>query len=266
MAPNTYSPCSLSSGDAESHHGTPGTKLTDFSPEDFRGDSKIVSNDKTKPNHPPAFTLQGVPLKFSPDGKSPNLTSSGAQDPFTATTNTRKAGGNAAAGIKLSPTAASFKPAQSGFSLAATLKSEPIQGRIPLSSVGKHQKASQVACNVLGVSYLNATSVPDLGPSHLKLTQNILSIPGGASQAPIGPPVTGNLTTLSTSATSSPTDPISECSSSSRYLKIRVSRDTTQDLLNAIFIVGISLSDMISLLKSRRICPHLLRNWLSFLT
>ncbi|MCJ1294659.1 hypothetical protein MMC34_006217 [Xylographa carneopallida] len=192
MAATTYSPCSPSSGGAESHHGTPGTKLTDFSPEDFRGQSRMVYNGNSKTNHPPAFTLQGVPLKFSPHSKAPNLSPMGTQDPFTVTSSTLQAIGNTVSGIKLSPTAVAFKPTQSGLYSAGTLRSEPFPNSgLPLS-FGQQPKIPQDTHNALGVSYLNATSVPDLDLSNLKLTQNISSIAGGVSQSPIGPPASGN--------------------------------------------------------------------------
>ncbi|MCJ1404459.1 hypothetical protein MMC11_007684 [Xylographa trunciseda] len=236
MTATTYSPRSPSSGGAESYRCTPGTKLTDFSPEDFRGESKASYNDNVNTDHPPAFTLQGVPLKYSPHGKAPNLTLLGTQDPFTVTPSTLKVHGNAAAGAKLSPTAAAFKPSQSGFNAAATHRSKPISGHVSLVHSGQHWKALPDACNTSGVSYLNATSVPDIGPSHPKLTQNILSVPGGASQLPIGPPASNNSKILSTSATYSPTDLVLGRTNGSRYLKIHVPTDTTQDTLNAIFI------------------------------
>ncbi|MCJ1287610.1 hypothetical protein MMC26_006962, partial [Xylographa opegraphella] len=236
MTATTYSPCSPSSGGAESNHCTPGTKLTDFSPEDFRGQSKLSYNGNPKTNHPPAFALQGVPLKFSPHSKAPNLNSMGTQDPFTVTSKTLHVNDNTASGIKLSPTAAAFKPSQTEFHLAAVLRSEPIPGGVLLPSSGQYLKAPQDARNGLGVSYLNATSVPDIDLSQPKLTQNILSVAGGVSQSPIGPPASSNCTIPSTFTISSPTDTVPRHTNSSRYLKIRVPTDTTQDMLNAIFI------------------------------
>ena len=250
MAATTYSPCSPSSGGAESHHGTPGTKLTDFSPEDFRGQSRMVYNGNSKTNHPPAFTLQGVPLKFSPHSKAPNLSPMGTQDPFTVTSSTLQAIGNTVSGIKLSPTAVAFKPTQSGLYSAGTLRSEPFPNSgLPLS-FGQQPKIPQDTHNALGVSYLNATSVPDLDLSNLKLTQNISSIAGGVSQSPIGPPASGNCMILSTSATSLPIDSVSSCINTSRYLRIRVPTNTTQDVLNSVFIVRyLRYKDRIYLLK-----------------
>ncbi|MCJ1435175.1 hypothetical protein MMC27_004546 [Xylographa pallens] len=236
MAATTYSPRSPSSGGAESYRCTPGTKLTDYSPEDFRGQSKMGYHGNSITNHPPAFTLHGVPLKFSPHSKAPNLTSMGTQDPFTVTSSTLQVNGNAASGIKLSPTAVAFKPSQSGFHLAATLRSEPIQRGVSLPGPGQHQNAQQDARSALRVSYLNATSVPELDLSHTKLTQNILSVAGDVNQSPIGPPASSNCTILSTSTTSSPTDSVSRHTNCSRYLRIRVPTDTTQDVLNVIFI------------------------------
>ncbi|MCJ1396505.1 hypothetical protein MMC18_009396 [Xylographa bjoerkii] len=236
MAATTYSPRSPSSGGAESHHCTPGTKLTEFSPEEFRGEPTTGYNGNTKCNHPPAFALQGVSLKFSPHNKALNFTPLGTQDPFTVTSSALKVNANATTGVKLSPIAAAFKPSQSGFHLATTFRSEPIPDGVSLPRSGHHQKALQDLRNSSGVSYLNATSVPDLGPSHLKLTQNILSVPGCASLSPIGPPTGSDRTILSTSVTSSPVGLIPGRTNSSRYLKIRVPTDTTQDTLNAIFI------------------------------
>ena len=105
---DTLSHCSPSSGGNASNHGTPGTKMTDFSPEDVRSESKSTTNDGTNANQPPPFALQ---VKSADEVDEFSLTGE-TQDPFIG--NTHGLGFKAEPSVqKLSPTAPTFKPLHS---------------------------------------------------------------------------------------------------------------------------------------------------------
>ena len=210
---------SPSSGGVDSHHGTPGTKLTEFSPEECHSEQKSGNSGDGKISLPPAFSIQGVPFKISPEVAE--VSAFGIQDPFTTSSSVRIMNHVTSAGIKLSPTAADFTPLQSGrvFSISGVKKA--------------------AICST--VSYLNATSVPDCETSHLKLTQNILSVPGSAAltQLPIGQWSSSHPAVTCSSTESTPSETTSAVLHSTRYLKIsQVLRITAPKQLNAIFMVG----------------------------
>ena len=221
---------SPSSVDIESHHGTPGTKLTEFSPEDCRAEPKSVTAGGMKVNLPPTFALQGVPMKLSPNGKARSAIQ-GAQDPFTSnTSNVGMADPGAVTGPKLSPTAATFTPLQPTSELTIVNGSQ-------VSAFGP--PTSNAASQHLGVAYLNATSVPDSAPLHRKPPQNLLSYPGGVILPPIGPPAPGTLSSPSSNADGSSAGPCLVGIDCSRYFKIsQVSTQTSPQQLNGIFGVS----------------------------
>lgn len=225
---------SPSSGGVDSLRGTPGTKVTEFSPEDVRGEPKVDGKGMAKANFPPTFSLQGVPIKFSPNGKVGTIRGMASHDPFTTGTSVLTVNGNSSAGIKLSPTAAAFMPLQSN-QLAAINTNHT--GFPDIRSVGLTPLGQQggVASTV---SYLNATSVPDLHP-HRKITENLSHICGGLPQPPIAPPTH----THSSGTMSGGLFPLASPSTnvvSSRYLQVsNVPRVTSQHNLNEIFSVSL---------------------------
>lgn len=228
--PHSSSTGSPSSGGVESHHCTPATKVTDFSPEDTRHQMKPALNGGIQISSPPAFSLHGVPIKVSPNGKAynPHVT----LDPFTATSSTLKVSGNATSGIKLSPTAASFNPMHSGTVAPPTKRSELAGGGVALPTSGPVYGSTSSA-----VSYLNATSVPDYGPSQLKPAQNCSSVPSSSALSPIGPPVAAHSASSSSIGRQSLALSVTDTTDTSRYLKIFMSRDTTTELLRSTFAV-----------------------------
>ncbi|KAL8726930.1 MAG: hypothetical protein Q9166_006387 [cf. Caloplaca sp. 2 TL-2023] len=88
-----------------SHHGTPDTRLTALSPEDFRLNQSITTNQ------PPAFSLGAVPSKGNHKANAPRPATAAYHDPFVSskpgptTASSRESSKN-----KLSPIAPSFTP------------------------------------------------------------------------------------------------------------------------------------------------------------
>lgn len=226
---------SPSSGGVDSHRGTPGTKVTEFSPEDVRSEPKADGKGIGKAKFPPTFSLQGVPVKTSPNGKVATIRSLANHDPFTTGSSVLTVNGNPSAGIKLSPTAAAFKPLQSTTQLAvinATHPGFPDSNSLGVPSVGQQTRGTST------VSYLNATSVPDLYP-HRKITENLSYISAGPAQPPIAPPAHSHSSGTLNGGVSSQALPSADISSS-RYLKVsNVAKVTSQKNLCEIFSVSV---------------------------
>ena len=226
------SPSSQSSGGVESRRGTPGTKATEFSPEDSRNELKAES---IKNNYPPAFALQGVPLKFSPNTKAGHTRIIGSHDPFTTTSNVLTVVANHTAGIKLSPTAAAFEPLCSADNIAYAKANDFVHTAIrqPASA------ASQKLAISSAVSYLSATSVPDYEPESSTFSKRLVSVLGGASRQPIGAPAGVNLEGYLPSSNTLPADSKVADVGSSRNLKVsHLPEGTVLSHLNAIFLVS----------------------------
>lgn len=226
---------SPSSGGVESHRGTPGTKVTEFSPEDVRGEPKMDGKAIANAKFPPTFALQGVPVKVSPNGKAGTTRGMGNHDPFTSGSSVLAVNGNPSAGIKLSPTAAAFKPFQSTNQLAvinANHRGFPDRQAAGVPSVGQQPAITST------VSYLNATSVPDLHP-HRKFTEDHSHLSGGLPQPPIAPPSHTQSSVPLNGGLSSLGLPSADVASS-RYLKIsNVPKVTSQQNLTEIFSVSV---------------------------
>ena len=225
---------SPSSGGVDSPRGTPGTKVTEFSPEDGRGEPKVDGKGIVKASFPPTFSLQGVPIKLSPNGKVGTIRGMASQDPFTTGSSVLTVNANPSACIKLSPTAVAFMPLQS--TQLAAINTNYASSRCPRST-GATPLGSQSGVTST-VSYLNATSVPDLHP-HRKITENLSHVTEGLPQPPIAPPthahssgtMNGGFSSLAVQSTNL---------SSSRYLKVcNVPKVTTQQNLNEIFSVSV---------------------------
>ena len=221
---------SPSSADVESHHGTPGTKLTDFSPEDFRGEPKTLTANSIQVNLPPTFALQGVPIKLSPNGKA-RVATLAVQDPFTSIPIPSTAPDpSSVAAPKLSPTAATFMPLQPNPTLS-------VANRPQVSSFGVFD--SNFAGQHSGVAYLNATSIPDPTPSNRTASQNLISCQSAVILPPIGPPPPGIAANPSLSGECGPQGSYFATADGSRYFKIsHVPTQTSPHQLNAIFSVS----------------------------
>ena len=101
-----------SSEEVESHHGTPATKLSPFSPENVH-DLKPGAHGISRPKVPPPFNLVRANTNFSPNGKAGNSNSLGSHDPFVSAPSLSASTRTSSDTSKLSPTALTFTPASS---------------------------------------------------------------------------------------------------------------------------------------------------------
>ena len=106
--PTSDSP--ISSEEVESHHGTPETKLSAFSPEVFRTQPKAGVYGAVRSNFPPAFSLHHTQGNSSSKASLSNLSIFGSQDPFITNLNVADNGQGSTNSPKLSPVASSFTP------------------------------------------------------------------------------------------------------------------------------------------------------------
>ena len=222
---------SPSSTDVESHHGTPGTKLTDFSPEDYRGEPKPLTANSITVNLPPTFALRGVPVKLSPNGEA-RVATLAVQDPFTSTPILSAVPDpSGVAAPKLSPTAATFMPLQPNPALSTVNRPHVSSFAVfDSNSPGQHS----------GVAYLNATSIPDPTPSHRMASQNLISCQSAVVLPPIGPPTPSITANSSLSGEYAPQASYFATAGGSRYFKIsHVPTQTSAHQLNAIFSVSL---------------------------
>lgn len=142
------------SDEAESHRGTPDTKLTAFSPEEVCSPEKSAGGDAVGQDGPPAFTIKPTYAKSS--SKAPgSFKAYGSQDPFVIVHGPVTGSKLSHEAPKLSPTASSFTPLGAFGSDPSISRTGPLSYTLSASS---------------GVSFLNANSLPDatLGDQHLK--------------------------------------------------------------------------------------------------
>ena len=100
-----------SSEEVESHHGTPATKLSPFSPDDVPDNLKIAGHGIVRSKVPPAFVLTHAQSNFTPKGKAGHAVASAPQDPFITAPILSSTTRSSADTSKLSPIASSFTPA-----------------------------------------------------------------------------------------------------------------------------------------------------------
>ena len=153
-----------SSEEVESHHGTPATKLSPFSPENVH-DLKAGGHGIARSNVPPAFNLVRTNTNFSPKGKAGKTTSLGAHDPFVSAPALPASTRTSSDASKLSPTALNFTPAsRHGLSSGHG---------VPVSaSIRQHIAAAPVL--------LALPPVLQTFPNHATATNRMLSGPPGA--------------------------------------------------------------------------------------
>lgn len=108
---NNHANCSPnSSEEIESHHGTPATKFSAFSPEDLLEGLKLVSHGIKRDKVPPAFVLTQAQSNFAPRGKGHDSSTAAIHDPFVSApflTSTTRSSTDVS---KLSPVASVFTP------------------------------------------------------------------------------------------------------------------------------------------------------------
>ena len=234
---------SPSSQDNYSNDDTPGTKLTDFSPECSRDDKTTIVSAAGEVVHPPSFTLPDIATADSPKGQQGIPLTSGVHDPFTVGPRPLKGQGSHVS-ARLSPTAATFMP----------LRATPARFRKgSLSSIWLQPTSPSTA-----VSYLNATSVPDididkprLNPIQALHTTNTSSV-----LSPIGSPGHINAPGSASGGDCLLTGmEFSNAGSTTRYLKIsQVMKTATIEELNIAFnVFSLAMSE-------RRIYKLLMRS------
>lgn len=123
-----------SSEEVESHHATPATKLSPFSPDQISDEPKHISQGIVRTRVPPPFVLARDQSNFSPNGKSGNAIVPGSQDPFLSipylSSNTQSSGD----GSKLSPNALTFTPTSFIESVSSNGNSSSSGFQYPLSA------------------------------------------------------------------------------------------------------------------------------------
>ena len=99
-----------SSEEVESHHGTPATKLSPFSPDQVLEDLKHINPGIVRPRVPPPFVLARGQSHYGPNGKAGNFIVPGSQDPFLSVPDLSSKTQSSGEGSKLSPSASTFTP------------------------------------------------------------------------------------------------------------------------------------------------------------
>ena len=156
-----------SSEEIESHHGTPETKLSVFSPEEFRAQPKTSPYRVGRSNLPPPFTLGNAQVKPSPKLNLSKTTTFGCQDPFIASPNISTAR-NSDFPPKLSPTASSFTPLK--------FQQESLShGMVHTLNSHLHKASVQNGSSMLG-AYPMYTMGPNISSAHLPLDKHPLTI------------------------------------------------------------------------------------------
>lgn len=123
-----------SSEEVESHHGTPATKLSPFSPDQVPEEAKHVHQGIVRTKVPPPFVLARDQSNFGPNGKAGNAIVPGLQDPFLSVPRLSSNTQSSADGSKLSPNASTFTPTSLIESASSNGKSSSSAFKYPLSA------------------------------------------------------------------------------------------------------------------------------------
>ena len=199
-----------SSEEVGSLRGTPDTRLTAFSPEEFRTATKTSAHGSAKLHVPPPYTLKEGHVTKGVINDGSKYTTLGLQDPFFTT---KGGSSNRApnAVLKLSPTASDFEPS----GLLHTIKST---GNTEASGLVPPAIPSYGATSAIGL--LAASSVPDIPHTKLQLKSYPSSL---TTESVISPVSQGSFSSSFGSVTvvnSPKIGPFSTDGVTSRYLKI----------------------------------------------
>ena len=118
----------------DSHYGTPGTRLTEFSPEDLRNEQKQRSCTNVQSPQPPAFALKAKPNSSC---SSFRVEKPSGSDPFTSVKQ-KGHSGRTDSSQRLSAKAASFKPLNFSVTSAGCGSSN---AHTTVNTIGEVQKA-----------------------------------------------------------------------------------------------------------------------------
>lgn len=154
---NATSGSPISSEEVESHHGTPETKLSAFSPEVFRTQPNAGVYGAVRSNLPPTFSLKHTHGKSSPKTNLSNLNIFGSQDPFVTNMSCVSDVRGSNNPPKLSPVASSFTPHK--FQEQASVSTRSNGSNVPLLK-------SNGQFGILGLSHVAATPVPGTAPAN----------------------------------------------------------------------------------------------------
>lgn len=195
-----------SSEEVGSFRGTPDTKLTAFSPEEFRTGTKTSAHRSSKLHVPPTYNLNEGQVMMSATCD----TTVSSQDPFFTT----KGGSSnrvATAVPKLSPTASDFEPSGQLNTTKSALNTTA-RNLLPLAIPGHN------ATSAIGV--LAASSVPDVPQTKLQLTSYSSSLTADSLVSPVSQGSFSSSFGSITVVNSPKVGPFSTDGDTSRYLKI----------------------------------------------
>lgn len=178
-----------SSEEVESHHGTPSTKLSPFSPDQVLEDLKQVNQGIVRARVPPPFVLARDQSNFGPNSKTGNLIAPGSQDPFLTIPDLSSKTQSSGDGSKLSPVASTFTPTSLIDSISSNGTSSSSKFQYPLS-------ASFCGTGVSGLDF--PSPVPRSDNLHYGSTGNkcFLSGPNDTSISPTSLPAGPSFGTL----------------------------------------------------------------------
>ena len=131
---NATSASPNSSEEVESHHGTPATKLSPFSPDQVLDDLKPANQGIVRAKIPPPFVLARNQSNFGPNGNSGNSIVPGSQDPFLSVPNSSSNTQSSGDLSKLSPNASTFTPTSLIESVSSNATSSSSTFQYPLSA------------------------------------------------------------------------------------------------------------------------------------
>lgn len=149
---------SVNSAEPESHHGTPETKMTLLSPEEFRTESNDTVQEDLRLNQPPTFLLGAVPVKANSKGKTPKHGPACFQDPFVIHTSATPTIENAGL-LKISPAAPAFTP----LGLASNAGDSVVSHTLKVPAMITPQRATNSPTSPYSAPLMPRTSFADSG-------------------------------------------------------------------------------------------------------
>ncbi|CAF9939273.1 MAG: hypothetical protein ALECFALPRED_008058 [Alectoria fallacina] len=178
-----------SSEEVESHHGTPATKLSPFSPDQVLEDLKHVNQGIVRARVPPPFVLARDQSNFGPNGKAGSSIAPGSQDPFLSVPTLSSYTQSSGDGSKLSPNASTFTP-------TSLIESVSSNGT-PSSSTFQYPLSAPICgTGIQGLGLLSLMSPPNnlrYGPIGKK---NVLSGPSDTTTSPTSLPAVSSFGSL----------------------------------------------------------------------
>ena len=167
-----------SSEEVESHHGTPATKLSQFSPDQVLEDLKHVNQGIVRARVPPPFVLARDQSNFGPNGKVGRSLVPGSQDPFLLVPNLSSDTQSSGDGSKLSPIASTFTP-------TSLIESVSSNGTSTSSSLQYPLSAPICGFSSQGLDFLSPVSRSEYVPHGPIGKKHVLS---GLNDTKISPP------------------------------------------------------------------------------